>query len=151
MVGGVLTALVLAGGILGQTLGGWWGGRVPRHRILVWALALNIPPLVLMAFVRGPALILVALIWGITHFTYQPVANAWVSDISSSLHRGRVYGILTGLTFGVGSLAATLAGAMGDRWGTGSIFVGMALLLIPAVIIGLLLRRAGGGVWVDSR
>ena len=39
------------------------------------------------------------------------------------------------------ALAATLAGAIGDRWGTAAIFAVMGLLLLPAVAAGLLLRR----------
>ncbi len=150
MVGGFLTALVLACGILGQTLGGVWGDRYPRHRIMVTVVALNIPLLILMTLTRGYFMVLLAALWGVVNFAYQPIANALISDFSNPRQRGTLFGILHGLTFGVGALAATLAGAIGDRWGTAAIFAVMGLLLLPAVAAGLLLRRESTAVSVDS-
>lgn len=150
MVGGFLTALVLACGILGQTLGGVWGDRYPRQRIMVTVVALNIPLLVLVTMTRGYFLVLLAALWGVVNFAYQPIVNALISDFSSPRQRGTLFGILNGLTFGVGALAATLAGAIGDWWGTAAIFAAMGLLLLPAVAAGLLLRRESAAVSVDS-
>ena len=45
---------------------------------------------------------------------------------------------------------STLAGAIGDHWGTAAIFAVMGLLLLPAVAAGLLLRRESTAVSVDS-
>ncbi|UCH62414.1 MAG: MFS transporter [Fidelibacterota bacterium] len=149
MVGGFLTALVLACGILGQTLGGVWGDRYPRYRIMVIVVALNIPFLILMTVTRGYILVLTALFWGVVNFAYQPIANALISDFSNPRQRGTLFGILNGLTFGVGALAATLAGAIGDRWGTVAIFAAMGVLLLPAVAAGLLLRRESAAVSID--
>ncbi len=150
MVGGFLTALVLACGILGQILGGIWGDHSPRHRILVIVVALNIPFLILMTVTRGYVLVITAVFWGVVNFAYQPISNALVSDFSNPRQRGTLFGILHGLIFGVGALAATLAGAIGDRWGTSAIFVAMGVLLVPAVAAGLLLRRERAAVSIDS-
>lgn len=151
MVGGFLTALVLASGILGQTLGGVWGDRYPRRRILAAVVALNIPLLFLVTYTRGYVLVLMAILWAVVNFAYQPIANALVSDLSNPRQRGTLFGILHGLTFGVGALAATLAGAIGDQWGTAAIFTAMGILLLPAVAIGLLLRRKDTPISIDSR
>ena len=150
MVGGFLTALVLACGILGQTLGGVWGDRYRRHRIMVTVVALNIPLLILVTMTRGYFMVLLAALWGVVNFAYQPIANALISDFSSPRQRGTLFGILHGLTFGVGALAATLAGAIGDWWGTAAIFAAMGMLLLPAIVVGLLLRRENAAVSVDS-
>ncbi len=150
MVGGFLIALVLACGILGQILGGVWGDRYPRQRSMVTVVALNIPLLILMTLTRGYPLVLLAALWGVVNFAYQPIANALVSDFSSPRQRGTLFGIFHGLTFGVGALAATLAGAIDDRWGTAVIFAAMGVLLLPAVAVGLLLRRENAAVSVDS-
>ncbi len=150
MVGGFLTALVLASGILGQLLGGVWGDRYPRQRIMIAVVALNIPLLILMTLTRGYFMVLLAALWGVVNFAYQPIANALISDFSSPRQRGTLFGIFHGLTFGVGALAAMLAGAIGDAWGTAAIFATMGLLLLPAVAAGLLLRRESTAVSVDS-
>jgi MFS family permease len=150
MVGGFLTALVLASGILGQFLGGIWGDRYARTRILIIVVALNIPLLVMVSAVKGYYVILVAMLWGIANFTYQPISNALISDFSNPRQRGTLFGFLHGLNFGIGALAATLAGAIGDRWGTAIIFAAMAILLIPAIFASYLLRRTSDSISIVS-
>lgn len=141
MVGGLLTGLVLASGILGQVMGGILGDRYPRNRMLVFVVVLNIPLLLLMSSLKSLLLVAAAVLWGVVNFAYQPVANALVSDYSNPRRRGTYFGVFIGLAFGVGSLAAVLGGAIGDRWGTGAIFMAMGLLLLPAAVAGLFLRR----------
>ena len=141
MIGGFLTALVLACGILGQIFGGIAGDRYPRLGVMPLVLVLNIPLLVLMTLTNGYLLILLAALWGVVNFSYQPIANALIADFSNPRQRGTHFGILHGLTFGVGALASTLAGAIGDKWDTAAIFIVMGLLLLPAVAISLVLQR----------
>jgi MFS family permease len=150
VVGGFLTALVLASGILGQFLGGIWGERYPRSRILIIIVALNIPFLIMMSTMKGYTVILIAMLWGIVNFSYQPISNALISDFSKPSQRGTLFGFLHGLNFGVGALAATLAGAIGDRFGTAAIFTAMGILLVPAIFASYLLRRTYGSLSIDS-
>ncbi|MEE9161724.1 MAG: MFS transporter, partial [Candidatus Neomarinimicrobiota bacterium] len=82
MVGGFLTALVLASGILGQIMGGILGDRYRRNRVLVYVVLLNVPLLLLMSSLTSLLLVGVAVLWGVANFAYQPVANALVSDFS---------------------------------------------------------------------
>ncbi len=140
MVGGFLTALVLACGILGQIVGGIWGDRYPRRHVMPTILVLNIPLLVMMTLTGGYLLVFLAALWGVINFSYQPIVNALIADFSSPRQRGTHFGILHGLTFGVGALASTLAGIIGDEWGTAAIFVVMGVLLSPAVAMALVLR-----------
>ena len=141
LVGGGLTAIVLASGIVGQLLGGQWGERFPRVKSIGVIIALNIPFLVLMSYSGGLLLLALALGWGIMSFSYQPVSNALIADFSSPERRGTLFGIFHGLAFGVGALASTLAGAIGDAWGTAAIFSAMGILLAPAVLAGMILPR----------
>ena len=145
MVGGLLTALVLASGILGQLLGGLLGDRFDRNRILLFVVALNIPLLYLMSTLTPYPMLGVAILWSVVNFSYQPVANALVADYSDPRRRGTLFGVFIGLSFGVGSLASTLAGTIADRWDTAAIFLVMGLLLLPAVLAGLFLRRHAAG------
>ena len=57
------------------------------------------------------------------NFAYQPISNSLVSDYTSPAQRGTLFGVLHGLTFGIGALAATIAGAIGDRWDIAAIFI----------------------------
>ena len=141
LMGGLLTALVLASGIIGQITGGRLGERYPRQKILGWVVAANIPSLLLMSYLKGPLMVAAAVVWGTSNFVYQPIANAIVADNSSIRQRGTLFGILNGLSFGVGALASVVGGAVADQWGTAAIFLVMAVLLVPAVVVGLALRR----------
>ncbi len=141
LVGGGLTSLVLACGILGQLLGGRWGDQFPRQKAAVVLIALNIPLLTVMTFLQGASWMIAALMWGVMSFAYQPVSNALISDFSNPRQRGMWFGIFHGLSFGVGALASTLAGAVGDYWGTAAIFAVMGLLLLPAAGAGVALYR----------
>lgn len=141
LIGGLLTALVLGSGIAGQILGGRLGERYLRTEVLGIVVAMNIPLLLAMFYLRGPWLIIAAIGWGVTNFAYQPIANSLIADFSSSRQRGTLFGILNGVSFGIGALASTLAGAIADQWDTAAIFLGMAMLLVPAVLVGLFMRK----------
>ncbi len=141
LVGGGLTAIVLASGIVGQLLGGRWGERFSRAKSIGVIIALNIPLLVVMSYTSGILLLTMALGWGIMSFSYQPVSNALIADFSSPERRGTLFGIFHGLAFGVGALASTLPGVIGDAWGTAAIFSAMGILLVPAVLAGMLLPK----------
>ena len=86
-------------------------------------------------------LIIAAIGWGVSNFVYQPIANSLIADFSSSRQRGTLFGLLNGVSFGVGALASVLAGAIADRWDTATIFLAMSVLLVPAVITGLFMRK----------
>jgi MFS family permease len=141
LIGGLLTALVLGSGIAGQILGGRLGERYLRTEVLGIVVAMNIPLLLAMFYLRGPWLIIAAIGWGVTNFAYQPIANSLIADFSSSRQRGTLFGILNGVSFGIGALASTLAGAIADQWDTAAIFLGMSMLLVPAVLVGLFMRK----------
>jgi MFS family permease len=104
----------------------------------------------MVSITKGYSVILIAMLWGIANFSYQPISNALISDFSNPRQRGTLFGFLHGLNFGIGALAATLAGAIGDRWGTAIIFAAMAILLIPAIFASYLLRRTSDSISIVS-
>jgi len=139
--GGLLTALVLVLGVIGQMVGGRLGESIPRRRLLAWVVGLNIPFLILMGYTQDMTLIIIVGILGAINFTYQPVNNSLIADITPASSRGMIYGISSGLGFGVGSFAATAGGYIGQYYTLSQIFPVLSIVLIPAVLLSLTLVR----------
>ncbi len=138
--GGVLTAFVLLLGTIGQIVGGKIGSIYPREKLLVWVVALNIPFLLLMGISNGISLLIVTGILGAVNFTYQPVNNSLLSDMTLPANRGLVYGLSSGLGFGVGSFATTMGGFIGEKFELSYIFPLLSIVLIPAVVLSYLIH-----------
>ena len=141
LTGGILTAFVLVLGIIGQMGGGKIGSIIPRKKLLIWVVALNIPFLILMGFTSGILLVVIVGMLGAVNFSYQPVNNSLIADVSSRRNRGFVYGISSGLGFGVGSLAATAGGFVGEYFQLSYIFPLLSIVLLPAVFLSYLIHR----------
>jgi predicted MFS family arabinose efflux permease len=141
--GGMFTTIVLIFGILGQTLGGYLGGRYSRVHLLFWIVLINIPLMAIFGFTSGLPLILFGSLLGIAHFSVQPVGNALIAQYTHSQHRGLGYGISFFLSFGVGSVAAGLSGFIAERFGITYVFPTMALILIPGLFLAHRFRTRG--------
>ncbi len=141
ITGGMLTAFVLILGVVGQIIGGKLGAHIPRKKLLVWVVGLNIPFLLLMGYQTGPILILIVGVLGAINFTFQPVNNSLIADVTSKGNRGLIYGLSMGLGYGVGSLAATIGGYIGENIQLSYIFPFLAISLIPGVLLALLLFK----------
>ncbi|MBC8214573.1 MAG: MFS transporter [Candidatus Marinimicrobia bacterium] len=141
VTGGMLTAFVLILGVLGQIIGGKLGANIPRKKLLVWVVGLNIPFLLLMGYSTGVLLILIVGVLGAVNFTFQPVNNSLIADVTPKGNRGMVYGLSMGVGYGVGSLAATVGGYIGENYQLSSIFPFLAIVLVPGVLLALFLSK----------
>jgi len=137
--GGLFTTLVLLAGILGQTMGGWAGGKYSLPKYLLCIVFLNIPLFIFVGLVSGYVLILVAFILGIVHFNWQPDANSLLANLTNSSHRGLGYGINFFLNIGFGSGAAAFGGFIAEKYGVHFIFPIMGFILIPALFFNWIL------------
>ncbi len=139
--GGVLTAMVLMLGIFGQMIGGKLGEYFQRKNLLVWVVGLNIPFMLIMGFSQGWVMLIAAGLLGAVNFSYQPVLNSLIADITPRDNRGMVYGISSGLGFGIGSFAATAGGYIGEYFQIRYIFPSLTIVLLPAVLLALWISR----------
>ncbi|MBT3250572.1 MAG: MFS transporter [Candidatus Marinimicrobia bacterium] len=135
--GGLLTAFVLLIGTFGQIIGGRLGEKIPRQKLLIWVIALNIPFMLIMGISSGLILIIAAGFLGAVNFTYQPVNNSLIADMTIKRNRGLVYGISSGLGFGVGSFSMMAGGYIGEYFSIQYIFPLLTIVLIPAVFLSL--------------
>ena len=141
VISGFLLGFVLLLGIIGQLIGGRLGERFERKNLYSWVVGLNIPFLIIMAFVNGWTLVGIAGILGAVNFMFQPINNSLIADVTSSDQRGIIYGFSAGISFGVGSLAGVIGGYIGDIFSINYIFSSMAVFLVPAVILAILLKK----------
>jgi len=139
MRGGVLTSLVLLAGIFGQYLGGIIGSRVRLELVLVFIILFNIVPLFSMTWSKDLLLFIVTILFGVIHFSYQPIQNSLLAKYTSDRRRGLGYGIQAFLSFGVGSTAASLSGYITDALSVRWVFATMGGILIPALILAMVL------------
>ncbi|MFC1550573.1 MFS transporter [Candidatus Neomarinimicrobiota bacterium] len=139
--GGLFTTITLLAGIIGQILGGFLGVRYRRANLLFWVVLFNIPFLYLIGFTTGIPLIIIGILFGIVHFTWQPIGNSLIAQITHSHHRGLGYGINFFLGFGVGSFAAGIGGVIAELTEVANVFRVMAVILIPALIFTRMLAK----------
>ena len=74
------------------------------------------------------------------HFATQPVANNLVADYTPPRLRGMGYGLYFLMMFGAGSVGATYAGWVSERFGFVAIWPALAIVLVPPVIAPVLMR-----------
>ena len=141
VVSGLLTGFVLILGIIGQLFGGILGERYERKNLYSWVVALNVPFLLVIAFLNGWTLVGIAGILGAVNFMFQPINNSLIADVTSSDQRGIIYGFSAGISFGVGSLAGVIGGYIGDIFSINYIFPSMAVFLFPAVFLAIVLKK----------
>jgi MFS family permease len=126
VVGGAVATVALLFGVLGQYIGGELGERFKRERLIVPAVALTIPPLILMSLGAGWLLLIASSVFVFFNFMAQPTSVAMISDYTSERLQGRAYG-LTALTgFGLGSLAGVSGGVLADGPGVQWVFIMLA-------------------------
>ena len=141
ITGGFATTLVLIAGMPGQFIGGKWGDRYNKCRLLILISAVHVP--LLLAFRYGPGewVLLSGLILGVVHFMYQPIGNAMIAEFTSSASRGIGYGFSFFLSFGIGSFASGIGGIIAVNYGVPSVFLFTAFLMAAAVAVALYLRK----------
>jgi MFS family permease len=144
-LGNVYTSVIFAVGILGQVVGGFLADRMHREEaIMAVATAGCVPFLILIGVTTGLAAPCLAIPFGFFYFSTQPVYNCLISKYTRPRLRGAAFGLTAFLTFGVGSVGATIAGWAADRWGgVGCIF--------PIMAIGAALSALACGalVWLE--
>jgi MFS family permease len=135
---GAMSSLVLLTAVFGQIAAGVMSDRMPLERAAVPIVMLLVPVLALVGSTGGVALLLAAAGFGLVNFAQQPVFNGLIADYAPAGAAGRAFGVSFFLTFGLGSFAASLAGLVADRWGTGATFLmlcGISVALSAVVLL----------------
>jgi MFS family permease len=139
-IGGVLTTAALLVGLAGMYTSGRLVDR-GHHPALVFLIggSMQIPLLVAIRWITGPAMVPLFMSVAFFHFFTQPAGNKLVAQLTPPRLRGLGYGIYFLMTFGAGSLGGVIGGWISKRSGLASVFPSLAVLIVPAVIAIVLL------------
>lgn len=145
LAGSLTTFALLTGGI-GQYLGGRLSDRVPLERLALQITIVVVPSLLFVGIGGGLLVVVAATTFIFFNFSGQPVFNSLLAEYVPGSALGRGYGLSFFASFGLGSVAATFAGFMADRWGTSSVFLGLAAFsLLTAALAAALWRLSTRG------
>lgn len=142
---GSLTTLALLAGAVGQLFGGALSERFRLERLAVPLTFSMIPFLLLMGTTTGLPLVLFSACFIFANFSGQPIFTGLIADYTPQRLLGRSYGVSFFAAFGIGSLAATVAGFFADRWGTDSVFLVLAAFVTVTVTLSFAIWRLGEG------
>ena len=121
-----LITLALLAGAAGQLFGGALSDRFRLERLALPLTFSLLPFLVLIGLTSGLPLVLFAALFVFADFSSQPIYTGLIADYTPSNAIGRSYGVSFFAAFGIGSLAATFAGFIAERWGTDAVFLSLA-------------------------
>jgi MFS family permease len=139
-IAGTFATVVLLAAVFGQFTGGWLSDRVSAERAIV-PFTLLIPLfLFLMSISVGVALLLAGAGFVVANFAQQPVVNSLITDYAPEGAVGRAFGLSFTLTFGVGSLASSVAGVITERYDTSATFLALSLVgvLVSIAMVSVL-------------
>lgn len=92
---GLLATFFVAGSIIGNPLGGFLADRLGRKGVMIFSLAAAAVLSMSMALApSAQALIVVAVLWGMTGPMFQPASAAMVADLVPPARRAASYGLL---------------------------------------------------------
>jgi len=135
----LITCAVYLVGMVGQLLGGRAADRYDLRRAYLAFFVSALPFLLLMRFVEGPLLILLAGGFVLFSLGMQPIENSLVAVLTPARWRSLGYGIKFTLVFGAGSLAVHFVSFVDGRWGFDAvILLLLAFLLCVIALIGVL-------------
>jgi MFS family permease len=134
-LGGVLTTAALLVGLAGMYTAGRLVDR-GHHAAFVFLIGgtFQIPLLVAIRWIAGPAMVPLFMGVAFFHFFTQPAGNKLVAQLTPPRLRGLGYGIYFLMTFGAGSFGGVIGGWASKRAGLASVFPSLAVLIVPAVI-----------------
>jgi MFS family permease len=143
-LGGMLSAIVLGVGVLGQYGGGILSQQSRLERKLLLMPSLSFPFILAMSFTTDLLLLIFALLFFFFNFFLQPMSNALLAQYTAVEMRGTAFGIYFFLSFVFGSLASSFCGFIAQQFGLKWVFMGLSssvLLLIFTAFILVKIER----------
>ena len=135
--GGIMLAILEAGGVLGAMASGTISDKIGRQTTLITTFTLSSVLTLLFLGTSGWLTIPVLFLLGFFSIAPQPVLLALVQDHYPT-HRAVGNGLYMALSFVLRSIVLVLVGLAGDLWGLRTSFFAsglIALLAIPGIIL----------------
>lgn len=128
-------------GMIGQYTGGRTADRFDLKRSYLAFHLVTVPTAFLMAMFTNLPLLLIATVYFFFQLGMQPIENTLVARYTPRRLRHSAFGMKFVLTFGVGSLAVMMVGAVEKGWGIDWVFPTLGMVSVGLVIAILFLIR----------
>jgi MFS family permease len=140
-LGGMLSAIVLGVGVLGQYGGGILAQRSRLERKMLLIPSLSFPFIVAMSFTTDLLLLIFALIFFFLNFFLQPMNNTLLAQYTAVEMRGTAFGIYFFLSFVFGSLASSFCGFIAEHFGLEWVFMGLSSSVLLLIFTAFFLQK----------
>jgi MFS family permease len=140
-LGGMLSAIVLGVGVLGQYGGGILAQRSRLERKMLLMPSLSFPFILAMSFTTDLLLLITALIFFFFNFFLQPMNNTLLAQYTAVEMRGAAFGIYFFLSFVFGSLASSFCGFIAQHFGLEWVFMGLSGSVLVLIFTAFFLQK----------
>jgi sugar phosphate permease len=140
-LGGMLSGIVLAVGVLGQYGGGILAQQSRLERKLLLMPILSFPFILAMSFTTDLLLLIFALVFFFFNFFLQPMCNTLLAQYTAVEMRGTAFGIYFFLSFVFGSLASSFCGFIAQNFGIKWVFLGLSSSVLLLIFTALFLLK----------
>jgi FSR family fosmidomycin resistance protein-like MFS transporter len=140
-LGGMLSGIVLAVGVLGQYGGGILAQQSRLERKLLLMPILSFPFILAMSFTTDLLLLIFALVFFFFNFFLQPMSNTLLAQYTAVEMRGTAFGIYFFLSFVFGSLASSFCGFIAQNFGLKWVFLGLSSSVLLLIFTALFLLK----------
>jgi len=140
-LGGMLSGIVLAVGVLGQYGGGILAQQSHLERKLLLMPILSFPFILAMSFTTDLVLLIFALIFFFFNFFLQPMNNTLLAQYTAVEMRGIAFGIYFFLSFVFGSLASSFCGFIAQNFGLRWVFMGLSSSVLLLIFTAFFLQK----------
>jgi MFS family permease len=147
--GGSIASLVLLFGGLGHLLAGRLMATRYREAIFLIGMVGTALALFGMGVTAGLPLILFSILLSLGHFSLGTISNTFIAFHSPPHLGGTAFGITFTLALGVGSLASSAMGLVGQRFGLPAVFLTLGMVTTGAVVLVCWFAHVVGGWWQE--
>jgi predicted MFS family arabinose efflux permease len=140
-LGGMLSAVVLGVGVLGQYGGGVLAQHSRLERKMLLMPSLSFPFILAMSFTTDLLLLITALIFFFLNFFLQPMNNTLLAQYTAEEMRGTAFGIYFFVSFVFGSLASSFCGFIAQHFGLEWVFMGLSGSVLVLIFTAFFLQK----------
>ena len=133
--GGSLASLALLFGGLGHLLAGRLMASHHREAIFLMTTGMTALCLIGMGIAVGFPLVVFSTVFALTHFAISTMSNTFIASHTPAHLGGTAFGITFTLSIGVGSLASSSMGLVGERFGLSAIFLALGVIAVAGVLL----------------
>ena len=146
VLAGIGTSVLLAGGALGQYVGGRLGDeKGPELVLLIMSLMGFSSLLTLQFFPMMMGIMFSVFLLGLSFYAQQPACNLFIARKFKKELLALAYGVWFLIAFGFAGISAFIAGVIGQWFGFQALFAASSMLSLSVIVIGYYIYRKERG------